>query len=977
MKFSPRFLILLSLCILTLPAAQLPRRLTSGIQDESTVRLAGHTKTAVATAQDHGELSSAQMLEEMALDFKPTAQQTEDLDQLLRQQQDHSSPQFHKFLTPEEYGARFGLHAADIAQVTAWLKSQGFSDVQVARSHTFVSFSGTAAQAQAAFRVSIHRYASKEGDHFYANTNDPLLPEELAGVVERVRGLDNVPMKSQAVWKAYPRYTSSDQNFYLVPDDLAVIYNIQPIYQAGFDGAGVKIAVVGQSNIRLTDIQAFRAAAGLPAKDPQVIVVGADPGLTADEREADLDIEYAGGVARNADIVFVTSPKVGTSIIYAVDNNVAPILSISYGNCETSNSSTVTAETTLFQQANAQGITVIAASGDLGPAACDSSASGTASHGLSVSTPADQPTVTGVGGTIFQDSFMFHIKNGPFGGSAVSYAPEEVWNDSNFLNPIAASGGGASVSIPKPAWQTGAGVPPDGMRDVPDVALHARPNYIICSAGQCINRFLDANSTFHTGGGTSAAAPAFAGIVALLVQALGPQGNINPQLYALAGSHPSAFHDITSGFSIIPCVKGTPACTVGAFGYLATPGYDQATGLGSVDAYSLFNAWNSNTPPPTGATQGPFTFIPMTPCRVVDTRNPTGAFGGPALDGKARRGFSIPAGPCNVPANAIAYALNVTVVPSGPLAYLSIWPTGQGQPVVSTLNSDGRIKANAAIVPAGSNGGVDVYVTNPTDLILDISGYFVPAAATISGLQFYPLPPCRLVDTRHAAVSLGGPFLSGGKSRDFPVSASTCNIPPTAQAYSLNFTVVPHAPLIYLAAWPTGQAQPPTSVVNAPNGTVTANAAMVPAGANGGITVLGSSDTELIMDINGYFAPPGTGGLNLYTITPCRVIDSRNPAGSAPLTGTVSVNVTTSGCGSPATAQAYALNATVVPSGPLTYLTLWPNNGDAPPVVSTLNADPNTVTSNMAILPSANGSVNAFAAGTTHLILDLSGYFAP
>jgi hypothetical protein len=189
--------------------------------------------------------------------------------------------------------------------------------------------------------------------------------------------------------------------------------------------------------------------------------------------------------------------------------------------------------------------------------------------------------------------------------------------------------------------------------------------------------------------------------------------------------------------------------------------------------------------------------------------------------------------------------------------------------------------------------------------------------------------------------------------------------------------VVPHGPLIYLSAWPTGQNQPPTSIVNAPTGSVTANAAIIPAGANGSITTFGSSDTDVVIDINGYFAPQATGGLNFYTLTPCRVVDTRSPAGSPPFNGTTTVNVTTSGCGSPATAQAYALNATVVPSGPLSYLTLWPNNAPSPPVASTLNADPNTVTSNLAILPTTNGSVNAYASGSTYLILDISGYFAP
>jgi hypothetical protein len=270
---------------------------------------------------------------------------------------------------------------------------------------------------------------------------------------------------------------------------------------------------------------------------------------------------------------------------------------------------------------------------------------------------------------------------------------------------------------------------------------------------------------------------------------------------------------------------------------------------------------------------------------------------------------------------------------------------------------------------------VNVYVTDQTHFIMDITGYFVPSAGS-SGMQFFPLAPCRVVDTRGTAAALGGPYLSAGQTRDFPLLSSACNIPSNAQAYSLNFTVVPREPLIYLAGWASGQAQPPTSIVNASTGSTTANAAIVPAGANGSITTFASNNTDLVIDVNGYFAPPATGGSYFYTLAPCRVIDTRNPAGSLPFSDTLPINIGSSGCGAPSTAQAYALNATVVPAGILQYLTLWPN-GQALPVVSTLNADATAVTSNMALLPTTDGSVNAYASQPTYLILDIAGYFAP
>ena len=309
-----------------------------------------------------------------------------------------------------------------------------------------------------------------------------------------------------------------------------------------------------------------------------------------------------------------------------------------------------------------------------------------------------------------------------------------------------------------------------------------------------------------------------------------------------------------------------------------------------------------------------------------------------------------------------------------PLGYLTIWPTGENQPGVSTLNSlDGRTKANAAIVPAGYQGAVSVFVSNTSDVVLDIDGYF--ASVSNSTLAFYPLPPCRVADTRYPNnQGLGAPYLSGGVPRDFPILNSQCGIPTTAQVYSFNFTAIPHGPLGYLTVWPTGQQQPGVSTLNAPTGTTTANAAIVQAGMNGGdIDVFASNDSDLVIDVNGYFAPPGKGGLSLYPAVPCRVLDTR-PNGQ--FSGQLVVDVVDSACAPPSQAQAYVLNATVVPPGPLGYLTLWPDGGD-PPGVSTLNAIDGAVTSNMAIVETMNGSIDAFASNLTQLLLDISAYFAP
>jgi hypothetical protein len=249
-----------------------------------------------------------------------------------------------------------------------------------------------------------------------------------------------------------------------------------------------------------------------------------------------------------------------------------------------------------------------------------------------------------------------------------------------------------------------------------------------------------------------------------------------------------------------------------------------------------------------------YSFYPATPCRIADTRNPTGQFGGPSMFGGQSRDFPIPFGPCSYPAAARAYSLNVTVVPDGGLGYLTTWPTGQPQPFVSTLNSEtGKIVANAALVPAGTNESISVYVTNPTDVILDGDGYFAAPGST-GALMFYPVTPCRVADTRNAAGPFGGPELGAGETRSFTIPASACNIPSGA-AYSLNVTVVPSGVLYYLTAWPTGSSQPYVSTLNSFDGSIIANAAIVPAGTNGAISIYVTNPTQVILDIDGYFAP--------------------------------------------------------------------------------------------------------------------------
>ncbi len=367
-------------------------------------------------------------------------------------------------------------------------------------------------------------------------------------------------------------------------------------------------------------------------------------------------------------------------------------------------------------------------------------------------------------------------------------------------------------------------------------------------------------------------------------------------------------------------------------------------------------------------------FVPVTPCRIADTRNPNGPFGGPLIAGGTAREFLPQNSACGIPSTAQAYALNITVVPAGPLGYLTVWPSGQTRPLVSTLNShDGRVRANAAVVPAGNEGGISAYASNSTDLVLDISGYFV-AATDISALSFYPVSPCRIVDTRVPNGVFGSPRLAGGTVRNFPLQASNCGLPASAQAYSLNFTVVPKGiGLGYLTTWPAGQSQPLVSTLNNAKATVVANAALVPAGTSGDISVYVTNDTDVVIDVDGYFAPQATGGLSLYNLAPCRSLDTR-AAGGAPFSGTL--NVSTGPCAVPPNVQGLVLNATAVPAAALGFISLWPTGGTQP-TVSTLNASDGLVTANMAVVPVTNDKFSAYASNPTHLVVDLLGYFGP
>ncbi|HLJ48114.1 MAG TPA: SBBP repeat-containing protein [Bryobacteraceae bacterium] len=451
---------------------------------------------------------------------------------------------------------------------------------------------------------------------------------------------------------------------------------------------------------------------------------------------------------------------------------------------------------------------------------------------------------------------------------------------------------------------------------------------------------------------------------------------------SITASAPSCAWTATSNVSWISITSAAGGTGSGTINYNV-----QATGAARTGTMTVAGQTFTVNESGSGQTAG-LVFVPVTPCRVLDTRGATGMFGGPFIGAGSTRTVPIPQSTCNTPATAQAYSLNATVVPVATLGYLSIWPAGQSQPIVSTLNStDGRIVANAAIVPAGINGAINLFASDATQVILDINGYFAPAA-TLNGLSFYSVTPCRVADTRTATGPFGGPSMVGGSSRNFAVPMSPCSVPNTAQAYSLNFTVVPRArQLGYLTTWPAGQTQPIVSTLNSTDGGIVANAAIVPAGSGGAISVFVTDNADVIIDINGYFGPPGSPGAQaLYPVTPCRIVDTRGGGvftgsfGPPLLAGNTqrSFQVPGGPCsGIPTTSQAYSLNVTVVPNGVLGYLSAWPT-GQPQPVVSTLNSLLGKIVANAAIVPAGqNGAISVYVTDPTQLILDINAYFAP
>lgn len=711
---------------------------TQLVDDRVRVTLPHNVHPLARPQFDQGEAPADLPLGRMLMVLKRSPEQEAALERLLEHQQDISSPSYHQWLTPQQFGERFGPASADIDNVTQWLASSGFQVTRISASHLFIEFSGNPSQVRQGFGTPIHRFVVN-GQQHYANSSDPTIPAALAPVVAGIDSLNsfqkqaqNIPLGSYSVASRRldaPAYTfgggtNQASDYAIVPYDFATIYDVLPLWNAAptpINGAGQTIAIVSRSDINPADAPTLWSYFGLDgthAPEPKLVVTYKEPnpGKTADEAEADIDTQWSGSVAPGATVNLVVSASTATtdgvdlSALYIVDNNLATVLSESYGACESSMGATgVQFYGSLWEQAAAQGISVFVSSGDNGAAGCDDSG-GPARYGLQVNGIASTPFNAAVGGTDFNQyqnwsTYWNSTNNAITKQSAKGYIPETTWNDSctnaifktfsggsasaeancnnpgfnSYLDSTAGSGGESSTWL-KPVWQTG--TPGDNARDLPDISLFASNGflnsyYLVCQSdlyGGACNL-----GDFQGFGGTSVSSPQFAGIMALINQKTGSaQGIPGLKLYKLAAQQPSAFHDIPAGSTIaMPCTTGTPNCTTTTTGdaygvlsgYNTATGYDLATGLGSVDVANLVNQWQSVS----------FTSSATT--------------------------LSVNGGAAVSVAHGAAVPLNISVTPSAVTgeAALMIAPGTPGDPGIADFAlASGAVSTSTSLLPGGS-----------------------------------------------------------------------------------------------------------------------------------------------------------------------------------------------------------------------------------------------------------------------------------
>ena len=469
-------------------------RITKPLSNAKRTTLFGHTPKALNRASKLGRVDPGTPAQHLILALKSSQQQEREARRVIDEQQDKRTVNFHQWMTPEEFGAHFGVHDSDVENVKAWLSSQGFSVESVAKSKRAIQFSGTIGQLENAFQTEMHYFLMPNGETHVSNDRNITVPEALSPVIAGIPTLNNLfrrthqtPVAHYSRMKLGPKFSNgancgnpANNDCFVGPGDFATIYNTAPLLAAGINGSGVTIAIVGRSDILMSDVQTYRQLFNLPVNDPIFIHAGQDNGIEpGDDGESDLDVEISGGIAPNATIKFVIGTPtflvdgITNSIQYIIENNVADIMSTSYGDCEANEGAGGNAfNSQMFEQAAAQGISIFVADGDNGPAECDDSNDNNEVLGYAASAEGATPYGVSVGGTQFNEGAgtYWSNNNNPLNlSSALSYIPEYPWNEAKGANPTStppadlaglwSGSGGISAYYLTPSWQRGPGVP--------------------------------------------------------------------------------------------------------------------------------------------------------------------------------------------------------------------------------------------------------------------------------------------------------------------------------------------------------------------------------------------------------------------------------------------------------------------------------------------------------------------------------------
>jgi len=1041
----------------TSQAPAVPARITQAIDETQLVRFRGNVHPLARPEFDQGVVSDAVPMKRMMLVLQRSPEQQAALSKFMDEQLSKDSPNFHNWLTPEQFGKQFGPADADIQTVTDWLAHQGFQQIKVGAGRTAIEFSGNVAQVRNAFHTEIHQF-NVNGESRQANLSDPQIPAALTPAVAGIVSLHNFPRKSMkhivgaftrtADGRIVPQFTTSGGHYVVGPADFAKIYNIP----STLDGTGQHIAIVADSNINPQDVTDFRNLFSLPVNPPNIIVNGPDPGIsgpTGSEGEADLDVQVSGMVAPKATIDLVVSEgtltAAGTDLssFYIIDNNLDPVMSLSFGACE---AALGTAGNQFFnglwEQAAAQGISVFVSAGDPGSAGCDDfNIAAVATHGLAVSGFASTPFNVAVGGTDFDDFttqttfWNPSTLNAPgTRESALGYIHEIPWNDScaatatsanlstvcagtAATNIVGGSGGpsginaGAFSGYAKPAWQSG--IIPNGIaagdnhRYIPDVSLFASDGpqsksfYLLCQAdalppGSNPSCASTGPFSFFGAGGTSASSPAFAGIMALINQNNGRQGNANPVLYKIAatagqscnssttpltGSATCSFYDITKGNNSVPCAANSPAgtspncssTTAGTNGVLVSPaatttpawtaatGYDLATGLGSVNVANLATQW----PTAVGTFHATTTALTLNGGAAVNITHGTAVpakvtvtstSGTPTGDASLVSNTAVNSGIGDFPLSSGVANVTGVILPGGTYGVTAryagdnTFASSTSSPPVSVTVAKENSRLQYAIVTLTSTNATTVAYGSPYILRFDIlnSTTFActPLAATpvTAGCAFDATGTVTITDNGSPLDTSPFPVNSAGSGEDQPIqlTGGTHTLSATYSgdiSYNAVATGVVDTVMVSKAATATALAASPSTVTTGTSVTLTAT---ISSGSNSAVGATGTVT----------FFSGGTQIGSPVSVTPIPASATTGAGGTAALptsfssSGTKSITATYNGDTNYALSSATAVTVTVNSVGTFTM------TGGSGTITATAGTAPNTVTIPITVTPS-------------------------